>query len=184
MEQHPLQQEIVHEEDTKEVTTETETGNIPNTPIQPSVDVSGEKKEKRKRLSKIHFQKKEKTPEQKKKHLFHRKKDIFIEGVTITPDLQKQVEELVDESMLQQSTFTLRFDDKGNLVGYNLKKPKPPKEQKQETAAPEPEAKGVKGKIKRVFSKIRRKKSLKEGGSRMSGIGGKLKGIVPRRSKK
>jgi len=104
--------------------------------------------------------------------------------VTVTPELQKQVEELIDDSMLQQSTFTLRLDEKGNLVGYNLKKPKPLKAPKQETSAPEPEVKGVKGKILRVVSKIRRKKSSKEGGSKLSGIGGKLKGIIPRRSKK
>jgi len=144
------------------------------------------KKEKTQKKNRLHLKKTEKTPEHKKKRLFQRKKKAMGEGVEVTPELQKQFEELVDESIKEQSTFTLRFDDKGNLVGYNLKKPKPVKQPKQKTepSAPAPEAKGIKGKLKRVTSKLRPKRSGKEGGSRFSGIGGKLKGIIPKRSKK
>jgi len=110
--------------------------------------------------------------------------------------LQDQLEEPKGEIKPIKSTFTLRIDDKGHLVGFNIKKPKPKKEKKSrrillfrrkkgevgasaEPAAEKPEVKGIKGKIIGIVSKIKPKKS----GSKVSGIVGKTKGIFSRKSK-
>ncbi|EMR74579.1 hypothetical protein MBGDF03_00782 [Thermoplasmatales archaeon SCGC AB-540-F20] len=64
------------------------------------------------------------------------------------------------------STFTLRIDDQSNLVGFNIKKPKPQVESKHRRFLP----------FKRGFSK----ESEDEKTTEESGIKGKIKGIFSR----
>jgi len=91
------------------------------------------------------------------------------------------------------STFTLRIDDQSNLVGFNIKKPKPKAESKHRRILPfkkgtpresgdekTTEESGIKGKIKGIFSRIKPKASGEEGGSKISNALGKIKGIFSR----
>lgn len=91
------------------------------------------------------------------------------------------------------STFTLRIDDQSNLVGFNIKKPKPQVKSKHRRFLPfkrgfskgsedekTTEESGIKGKIKGIFSRLKSKASGEEGGSKISNILGKIKGIFSR----
>lgn len=102
---------------------------------------------------------------------------------------------LVDNEPPQQmthvrSTFTLTLDNEGNLVGFPLKKPIPPKEKRGflffrkksgSEHTEETPAKGIKGTLLRVASRFKRKKSAE--GESSGGIGGKIKGIMKRKPK-
>jgi hypothetical protein len=89
------------------------------------------------------------------------------------------------------TTFTLRIDDQGRLIGYNIKKPKSEgghrrilpfgKSTTEESSAKEAEEPGIKGKIKGLFSRIKPKQSGESGGSKVSSLLGKIKGVLPKR---
>lgn len=192
----PLQeQQVLDHEVQQSAETVTEETELP----VPDVKKKPDKKQKIPKEKKRHLQapslslkRTKKSPHQKKLSFLHRKTSTKNEELTPTPELQEKLEEAVNESLLTQSTFSLRFDDKGNLAGFTLKKPKLTKEEKRRikqeakakvSSGEAPPAKGIKGKITRIFSKIRRRSS-KQGGAQKSGIGGKIKGLIPRRSKK
>jgi hypothetical protein len=91
------------------------------------------------------------------------------------------------------STFTLRIDDQSNLVGFNIKKPKPKAESKHRQILPfkkgtpnksgdekTTEELGIKGKIKGIFSQIKPKSYSEEGGSLISNALGKIRDIFSR----
>lgn len=91
------------------------------------------------------------------------------------------------------STFTLRIDDQSNLVGFNIKKPKPKVESKYrrifllQKATPKEsgdekttEELGIKGKINGIFSRIKPKSYGEEGGSLISNALGKIRDIFSR----
>ena len=89
------------------------------------------------------------------------------------------------------TTFTLRIDDQGRLIGYNIKKPKSERGHRrilpfgkgttEESGAKEVEEPGIKGKIKGLFSRIKPKQSGESGGSKVSSLLGKIKGVLPKR---
>ena len=89
------------------------------------------------------------------------------------------------------TTFTLGIDDRGKLVGYNIKKPKSErghrrilpfgKSATEESGAKEAEEPGIKGKVKGLFSRIKPKQSGESGGSKISSLLGKIKGVLPKR---
>lgn len=89
------------------------------------------------------------------------------------------------------TTFTLRIDDQGKLIGYNIKKPKSGgghrrilpfgKSATEESSVKEADEPGIKGKIKGLFSRIKPKQSGESGGSKVSSLLGKIKGVLPKR---
>jgi len=93
-----------------------------------------------------------------------------------------ELEQQPEEFTIQSSTFVLQLDTNGNLVGFPMKKPHIRKniEQGNEESEGEPE-KGIKGKLKRLGSLFRRKKSEESESS--GGIGEKIKGIFKRKNK-
>ena len=84
-------------------------------------------------------------------------------------ELQNQHEEIIEDNKPINSTFTLRIDNQGNLVGLNIKKPKSTKDSKfrrflhfKRTISSESEEKeienlNIKEKIKGIFSKLKPK---------------------------
>jgi len=96
-----------------------------------------------------------------------------------------------------EGTFTLRIDDQGNLIGFNIKKPKPKKEKKQRRLLPfkksgakesgeeeTPETLGVKGKLANIFSRRRKATEETESGEpKESDAKTKIKGLLSRRRK-
>ncbi len=107
-------------------------------------------------------------------------------------ELQDQPEEIKpDINSPINSTFTLRIDDQGALVGLNIKKPKPEKKLREllsfgksatkESGAEATEEPGIKGKIKGLLSRIKPKQSGESGGSKISILLGKIKGVLPKR---
>jgi len=119
----------------------------------------------------------DKKPERpKEKRFFHLKR----KKIGVTKDTQEPLKPI-------KSTFTLKIDDQGNLAGLNVKRPRPKKEKKpfkfklfkrgeaKESAPDETETKEIPGKIKGIFSKLKRGKSGESkgegGGSKISGIG-------------
>lgn len=138
---------------------------------------------------------KKKKPKRLKIRRFLRFKKEKPGEISESTELQDQLEEPKGEFKPISSTFTLRIDDQDGLVGLNIKKPKPPREKKhirlpfKKKAAKEPkseekiEATGIKGKLLRIVSRIKPKKSEGEGGSKISNIAGKIKGIFSRKSK-
>ena len=89
------------------------------------------------------------------------------------------------------TTFTLRIDDQGRIVGYNIKKPKSKRGHRrilpfgkgtnEELGAKEAEEPGIKGKVKGLFSRIKPKQSGESGGSKVSILLRKIKGVLPKR---
>jgi hypothetical protein len=159
-------------------------------PIEPDNEIPSEKKQKRKLSLFLQHKPKNQIEKKKIKHLsFWRKAKIG----DLDPDAITKEHQQLDGVKQPRSTFILQYDENGNLTGFPLKKPKPEKQKKgwfpfrrkhteEEAEQPEEEpAKGIKGKLKRVVSKIRRKKSNE--GESGGGIGGKLKGIFKRKSK-
>jgi len=167
------------------------TEEIVKEPVISEVIVKKEKKPKSKFSSKLRKKKKLKEPKSKKRFLkLRRSKSIKTE------DAQGELKQI-------KNTFTLKLNGQGELVGLNIKKPITKKEktpllkklfkkgEAKEKAPAEPEVKGIKGipvKIKGIISKITSKlpigKKGKSSESKSSGIGGKVKGIFSRKSKK
>ena len=147
--------------------------------------VKKEKKHKLQFLSKLRKKKKPKEPKKR-----------FLKLRRLKP---KENEDVQGELKPIKSTFTLRINDQGNLIGLNIKKPRSKKEKKplklrlfkrgaaKEEAPAETDVKGIPVKIKGLFSKIKLKKSggskSEGGGSKISGSAGKIKGIFSRKSK-
>jgi len=106
-------------------------------------------------------------------------------------ELQNQLESSEVGLRSGNTTFTLRIDDQGRLMGYNIKKPKSEgghrrilpfgKGTTEESGAKEAEEPGIKGKIKDLFSRIKPKQSGESGGSKVSSLLGKIKGVLPKR---
>ena len=168
------------------------------------MDASG-KKEKKLNFDFLKRHKKKKLKEPKiKKHFLKLLKSKFgeIKDAEST-ELQGELEKAKDITKPIRSTFTLKKNGQGNLVGLNVKKPRPKQEKKplrdrlfkrgsakREVAPVETDVKGIKGipvKIKGIFSKIKSKipggGKGESTGSKASGISGKIKGIFSRKSK-
>jgi hypothetical protein len=91
-----------------------------------------------------------------------------------------------------RNVFTLRLNDAGELVGFDLKKPTPPREKiqlrtifkrktpKSESATIEEPTPGLKGKLLRITRIFKRPNMRGEEGSKASGVIGKIKGIFSR----
>ena len=155
--------------------------------IEPSGEIPLEKKARQKKSLFSTHERKELSGALKEKRLsFWRKAKIGELDADAALDGQQHLEAITPA----RSTFTLQFDPDGNLVGFPLKKPIPEHEKKGwfsfrkkgDSEQPEEEpAKGMKGKLLRVVSKLKRKKSSE--GESSGGIGGKLKGLLKRKSK-
>jgi len=124
----------------------------------------------------------------------------FLKRIKINPsgvktpeltELQNQLGSSEVGLRLNNTTFTLRIDDQGRLMGYNIKKPKSAgghrrilpfgKGTTEESGAKGAEGPGIKGKIKNLFSRIKPKQSGESGGSKVSSLLGKIKGVLPKR---
>jgi hypothetical protein len=158
--------------------------------IEPLGEISQSKKERRKRSPLFILERREQPAERKiNRYSFWKKKTIN----ELKPDAATEEEHQLKKIKPTRSTFILQFDGNGNLVGLPVKKSKLKTEKKgwfffrrkgqAETAeqSEEEPAKGMKGKINRVVSKLRRKKSSE--GESSGGVGGKIKGIFRRKSK-
>ena len=158
--------------------------------IEPVGEISPSKKERRKRSSLFIHERKEQPAERKINRLSFWRKEKINE---LEPDAATEVPQQLKDIKPPRSTFILQFDGNGNLVGLPVKKPKLETEKKgwfffrrkgqaktAEQSEEEP-AKGMKGKLNRVVSKLRRKKSTE--GESGGGVSGKIKGIFRRKSK-
>jgi len=124
----------------------------------------------------------------------------FLKRIKVNPsgiktpeltELQNQLESSEVGLRPGNTTFTLRIDDQGRLMGYNIKKPKSEgghgrilpfgKGTTEESGAKEAEEPGIKGNIKGLFSRIKPKQSGESGGSKISSLLGKIKGVLPKR---
>lgn len=157
-------------------------------PLEPSREIPLREKEKTKKS----FLKKIETPEvqlEEKTHWFtflKKEKNDYIELEQPT-----EIEQQPEEIQIDRSTFILQLDNDGNLIGFPMKKPQLEKEKKglfsrkkiqQGTEEPvEEPVKGIKGKLIRMVSRLRPKKSDESESS--GGIGEKIKGIFKRRNK-
>jgi hypothetical protein len=104
-----------------------------------------------------------------------------------------ELEPKPQEGTIPRSTFILQLDTSGNLVGFPIKKQKQENQKKgwlfsrrkpQEggtTLSEEETAKGIKGKLKGIVSKLGRRKSSE--GESSGGMVGKITGIFRRKSK-
>ncbi len=157
---------------------------------QPTEPVGETPDQREKKRSPLFRHKKEQKIEKKIKQSHRwRKAPIDEKDLTVSSEIAQQLQ----EPKPLRSTFTLQFDPDGNLVGLPVKKPKPEGEKKglfpfrrkgqSETAeqSEEEPVRGFKGKLKKITSKLRRKKSSE--GESGGGIGGKLKGILRRKGK-
>jgi len=124
----------------------------------------------------------------------------FLKRIKVNPsgiktpeltELQNQLESSEVGLRPGNTTFTLRINDQGRLMGYNIKKPKSEgghrrilpfgKGTTEESGAKEAGELGIKGKIKGLFSRIKPKQSGESGGSKVSSLLGKIKGVLPKR---
>jgi len=186
-----IEEKILNPEIIEEISAEPE---IPKQHIQQT-DITGEveKKPKQKFLSKL--QKKKKIKEPKKWFLkLRRNKSI-------------KTEDIHGELKPVKSTFTLKINNQGNLIGLNIKKPITKTEKKpirknllklfkkgtdKEAESVEKEEKkgikGIPGKITGILSKIKLKKYSggkgEKDASKVSGSVVKIKGIFSKKSKK
>jgi hypothetical protein len=188
-----IEPEILFEEVEPPESSEKEGTERPSEiPIEPE-EILGEKKEKRRRFPSLKLSRKERLDGKKPGRIWWRKEAISELEPSELTEIERQLEEPVVEVKPVRSTFTLQLDEEGNLIGFILKKPKLPKEKKgwprfrrrggeeaEKETEEEPEP-GIKGKLKRVVSKLRRKKSSDEESG--GGIGSKIKGIFSRRKK-
>ena len=194
---------------------------IEETAIQPEEEIQNDEQivifkeivdepEKMDILKKLNFDflkrhKKKKLDEPKiKKHFLTILKSKFGEIKDIeSTELQGELEKTKDIITPIKSTFTLKKNGQGNLVGLNIKESRPKQEKKplrdklfkrgsgkKEATPVETDVKGIKGipvKIKGIFSKIKSKMPGGDKGeskeSKTSGISGKIKGIFSRKSK-
>lgn len=157
-------------------------------PTEPVGETPAPKKQKR--LPLFRHKKEQKIEKKIKRSHLWRKAPTDEKDLTASTEIAQQLQ----EPKPLRSTFTLQFDPDGNLAGLPVKKPKPEREKKglfpfrrkgQSETAEQPEEEpvsGFKGKLKKITSKLRRKKSS-EGGESSGGIGGKLKGILRRKGK-
>lgn len=184
-----IEPEIVFEE--VQPSESFEEKEIPSeSPIEPE-EMPSEKKEKRRRFPSLKLPRKERREGKKSGRIWWRKD--FIENLKPSEltEIERQLEEPFEEKKPVVSTFTLQLDEEGNLVGFILKKPKLPKEKKVgsrfqrrggEEAKRETEEEtepGMKGKLKRLVSKLWRRKSSEEDSD--GGIVSKIKGVFSRR---
>jgi hypothetical protein len=158
--------------------------------IEAVGEISPNKKEKRKRSPLFIHERKEQPAERKINRLSFWRKEKINE---LEPKAATEVPQQLKDVNPPRTTFILQFDGNGKLVGLPIKKPKLETGKKgwfffrrkgqAETAeqSEEEPAKGMKGKLNRVVSKLRRKKSSE--GESGDGIGGKIKGIFRRKSK-
>ena len=125
----------------KEAGSTKTTGELPAEPQSSKIPTESElkdkikaekKKGKKHKISfpyKIRRSKKPKAPKAKRFLRFLKIKPGETE-ISEPTELQDQLEEPKGEIKPIKSTFTLRIDDNGHLVGFNIKKPKPKKEKK------------------------------------------------------
>jgi len=158
--------------------------------IEPVGELSPSKKERQKRSPLFKHERREQPAERKINRLSFWRKEKINE---LEPEATTEVLQQLKDIKPPRSTFILQFDGNGNLVGFPVKKPKLETEKKgwfffrrkgqAETAeqSEEEPAKGIKGKLKRVVSKLRRKKSSE--GESGGGFSGKIKGIFRRKTK-
>jgi len=147
-------------------------------PLEPAGEIPLKKKEDTKKsfLKKID---KPEIPSEKKTHWFDflktEKNDIQ------EPESSLEVEPQPEEIAILRSTFVLQLDNDGNLTGFPMKKPQREKKIRQGTEETEEPVKGIKGKLKHITSRFRRKNSDESESS--GGIGDKIKGIFRRKNK-
>jgi hypothetical protein len=147
-------------------------------PIQPAREIPSPKQEQQKKP----FVKREQQPQivsEKKKRWFDFLKIEVTEDEELTPT--PEIEPEPEDFTIKPSTFVLQLDDTRNLVGFPLKKTLE-SQQSGQTEEPTGELeKGIKGLLKRLGSKLGRKKSPESESS--GGIGGKILGIFRRKNK-
>jgi hypothetical protein len=159
-------------------------------PLEPVGEIPPKDKERRKRSPFFKKKQTEQPTEGKiNRHSFWKKETIN----EIDPDAATEIPQQLKDIKPIRSTFSLQLDVNGNLVGLPVKKPKLKTEKKgwfffrrkdQTATAGQPgeePAKGLKGKLTRVVSKLRRKNSSE--GESTDGFGSKIKGIFRRKSK-
>jgi hypothetical protein len=163
--------------------------------IKPTVQISDSAAEERQSLEptgEIPLQKKEETkksffkkidkpeiPSEKKPHWFDFLKIEKNDIQELEPSLE--IEPQPEEITILRSTFILQLDTDGNLTGFPMKKPQREKKTRQGTEEAEEPVKGIKGKLKHITSRFRRKNSNESESS--GGIGDKVKGIFRRKNK-
>jgi hypothetical protein len=187
--ENSIQPETIMQERESPTQTPKETSEEQQT-RKPAHEIPLEKKEKRKHPW-LKKQDSTKQPLEKKMNRFSflkRKNDN-------DPELEVPIEPepMTQKVKISRSTFTLQLDNDGNLVGFPLKKPMPEKQKKgwfsfrkktqEESAEPsvEEQAHGIKGKLKRVASKLRRKNA--SDGESSGGVGSKIKSLFRRSAK-
>jgi len=149
-------------------------------------EVPIQKKEKRKKKIKQKPARKKSPEEQsQKRSLFWRKEKIGeLDTDTSLENLPPQ-----KSTAPMHTTFTLQLDAEGNLIGFPLKKTIPEgkkgwsffKKKGGSSSSEEEPVPGIKGKVLRVISRLKPKGSSE--GESGNGIGGKIKGLLRRRSK-
>ncbi|HUS98773.1 MAG TPA: hypothetical protein VMY59_00440 [Candidatus Thermoplasmatota archaeon] len=157
--------------------------------IEPSGEILLEKKDKKKTSFLEKKEKREKQSKKKIKWFTFQKKEKNNQPEHTAP---AEIEQHAQEVKIPQSTFILQLDSDGHLVGLPIKKSKPEQAKKgwfslRGKSRPDAEVnqeaepvKGIKGKLLRVLSGLRQKKSLEsESGG---GIGDKIKGLFKRKS--
>lgn len=147
-----------------------------------SIEPKGEIPLKKKEETKKSFLKKIDRPEipsEKKTHWF----DFLIteKNDIQEPEPSLEIEQQPEEITILRSTFILQLDTDGNLTGFPMKKPQREKKIQQGTEEVEEPVKGIKGKLKHITSRFRRKNSNESESS--SGISDKIKGIFRRKNK-
>ena len=106
-------------------------------------------------------------------------------------ELQNQLDSSKTWLRPVNTTFTLKIDDQGMLVGYNIKKLKSKgghgrilpfgKKATGEQVAKEADEPGIKGKIKGLFSRIKTKQPGESSDSKVSSLMGKIKAVLPKK---
>jgi hypothetical protein len=147
-------------------------------PIEPQREIPVPEQNKPKRLFLKRIKKPEK-PSEKKTKLFDFIKIEVTEDEDLTSTLE--IEQQPEDITIRPSTFVLQLDTNGNLVGFPMKITHEHKKSEQSEASEGEPEKGIKGKLKRLGSKFRRKKS--EDSESSGGIADKIKGIFKRRNK-
>ena len=98
--------------------------------VEETEEIADKKRFEIQFLSKLRKKEKPKEPKPKKHFLKLRKSKLGEIDETGATELQDQLEKAKRELKPAKSTFTLRMDDQGNLVGLNIKKPITKKEKK------------------------------------------------------
>ena len=130
------------------------------------------------------------TIEKKMKQFFSEKLSAKLHLKEARVFLKKKVLRIPEEDpFLPRATFTLKIDNSGNLVGFNIPNPDQQnlikhivsiiKNKSKSSSEEESAPKGIVGKITGIFTKIIPRKGEGESESESSGIFGKIKGILP-----